>query len=216
LFITFEGIEGCGKSTQAKLVVDRLIDMEISTILTLEPGGTEIGHDIRKILLDTRNQGLSPFAELLLYAADRAQHVDEVILPALSEGKWVVCDRFFDATTAYQGYGRGQDILLIKALNEKAASGIRPDITFLIDCPVQVGLKRALTRNKILRQEAQARFEKEDMTFHEAVRQGYLKIAKEEPKRFFVVDGTLSEDRLAETIIEHIRPFILKSGIQAS
>lgn len=216
MFITFEGIEGCGKSTQAKRLVDHLTDMEISAILTLEPGGTKIGHDIRRILLDTQNQGLSPFAELLLYAADRAQHVDEVIIPALSEGKWVVCDRFFDATTAYQGFGRGQDIPSIRSLNEKAASGIRPHITFLIDCPVQVGLERALRRNKILQQEAQARFEKEDMTFHEAVRQGYLKIAKEEPKRFFVVDGTLSEDRLAETIIEHIRPYILKSGFEAS
>jgi len=114
LFITFEGIEGCGKSTQAKRLIDHLKELVIPAILTLEPGGTRIGQDIRMVLLDTRNQILSPLAELLLYAADRAQHVDEVIKPALAEGKWVVCDRFFDATVAYQGYARGQDIALIK------------------------------------------------------------------------------------------------------
>jgi dTMP kinase len=208
LFITFEGIEGCGKSTQARRLTDRLTGLGIPAILTMEPGGTRIGQDIRAVLLDIRNQILSPLAELLLYAADRAQHVDEVITPALTEEKWVVCDRFFDATMAYQGHARGQDMALIKSLNKKAASGILPDITFLVDCPVEVGLERALRRNKVMQQEGQARFEKEKMEFHKAVRGGYLAIAEEEPDRFVVVDGTLHEDGLEEAIFEHIRPYI--------
>ncbi|MBW1828434.1 MAG: dTMP kinase [Deltaproteobacteria bacterium] len=208
MFITFEGIEGCGKTTQAKRLVDRLIDLEIPAILTLEPGGTRICQDIRNILLNTKNKALSPLAELLLYAADRAQHVGEMITPALSQGKWVVCDRFFDATVAYQGYARGQDIHLIRTLNEKACSGIRPDMTVLVDCPVEVGLERALKRNKMLGQEEQARFEKEKTEFHEAVRRGYLSIAEEEPDRFVVVDGTLTVNDLGIEIFEHIRPYV--------
>ncbi|MBW1870397.1 MAG: dTMP kinase, partial [Deltaproteobacteria bacterium] len=126
--------------------------------------------------------------------------------------KWVVCDRFFDATTAYQGYARGQDNELIRLLNEKASLGIRPDITFLIDCPVEVGLERALKRNKIMEQEGQDRFEREEMNFHTAVREGYLSIAKNEPARFMVVDGTLGEDELEERIFEHIRPSLSKKS----
>jgi dTMP kinase len=208
LFITFEGIEGCGKSTQAKRLVDRLEKSAIAVILTFEPGGTRIGQDIRQILLDSRNQGLSPLAELLLYAADRAQHVEEVVSPALEQGKWVVCDRFFDATTVYQGYARGQDISFIGTLNEKASIGICPVITFLIDCPVEIGLQRALKRNKALHQEGQDRFERERREFHEAVRKGYLSMAREDTKRFVVVDGTLMEHEIEEVIFDHIRPFL--------
>ena len=204
MFITFEGIEGCGKSTQAGRLVDRLKNLGIPTILTREPGGTQIGKDIRTILLDTRNQALSPLAELLLYAADRAQHVEEVIQPALSEDKWVVCDRFFDATTAYQGYGRGLDPAWIRTLNERAVSGFRPNMTILVDCPVEIGIERALRRTKALGQEEQARFEKENLDFHEEIRKGYLKIAREEPERFVVVDGTLNEDELEERILKHV------------
>ena len=211
MFITFEGIEGCGKTTQVKRLGDHLTDLGIPPILTLEPGGTRICQDIRSILLDTKNKELSPLAELFLYAADRAQHVEEVIRPALSQGKWVVCDRFFDATMAYQGYAREQDISLIKILNEKACPGIKPDVTVLVDCPVEVGLERALMRNKVLQQEEQARFEKEKMAFHEAVRKGYLQIAEKEPERFVVVDGTLSIDELELAIFEHIKPHIPKS-----
>ncbi len=204
MFVTLEGIEGCGKSTQARRLVDRLEGAGISSILTLEPGGTPIGKEIRRILLDSKNQDLSPLSELLLYEADRALHMERVIKPALDKGKWVVCDRFFDATTAYQGYARGQDSELIKLLNEKASLGIRPDITFLIDCPVEVGLDRALKRNKIMKQDDQDRFEKEEMNFHAAVREGYLSIAKNEPARFVVVDGTLGENELEEAIFTHL------------
>ena len=208
LFITLEGIEGCGKSTQARRLVDRLEGAGVSCILTLEPGGTPIGKEIRRILLDSKNQDLSPLSELLLYEADRALHMEMVIKPALVKKKWVVCDRFFDATTAYQGYARGQDNELIRLLNEKASLGIRPDITFLIDCPVEVGLERALKRNEIMEQGGQDRFEREEMNFHQAVREGYLSIAENEPARFMVVDGTLGVDELEGMIFEHIRPYL--------
>ncbi|TET82781.1 MAG: dTMP kinase, partial [Desulfobacteraceae bacterium] len=193
MFITFEGIEGCGKSTQAKRLVNRLRELAVPLVFTLEPGGTSVGQKIRRILLDSRNQHLSPLAELLLYAADRAQHVEEVIKPALEQEKWVLCDRFFDATTVYQGYARGLDMKLIVTLNEKASPGIRPDITFLIDCAVEIGLERALKRNRIQFQEGQDRFEREKKDFHEAVREGYLTMAMEDRERFVVVDGTLKE-----------------------
>lgn len=208
MFITFEGIEGCGKSTQAKRLVNRLRELAVPLVFTLEPGGTSVGQKIRRILLDSRNQHLSPLTELLLYAADRAQHVEEVIKPALEQDKWVLCDRFFDATTVYQGYARGLDMKLIVTLNEKASPGIRPDITFLIDCAVEIGLERALKRNKIQFQEGQDRFEREKKDFHEAVREGYLTMAMEDRERFVVVDGTLKEDELEEIIFKHVEPFI--------
>ena len=208
MFITFEGIEGCGKSTQAKRLVNRLRELAVPLVFTLEPGGTSVGQKIRRILLDSRNQHLSPLTELLLYAADRAQHVEEVIKPALEQENWVLCDRFFDATTVYQGYARGLDMKLIVTLNEKASPGIRPDITFLIDCAVEIGLERALKRNRIQFQEGQDRFEREKKIFHEAVREGYLALAMEDPERFVVVDGTLKEDELEELIFRHFEPFI--------
>jgi len=208
LFITFEGIEGCGKSTQAKRLANRLRELAVPLVFTLEPGGTSVGQKIRRILLDSRNRHLSPLAELLLYAADRAQHVEEVIKPALDQDKWVLCDRFFDATTVYQGYARGLDMKLIVTLNEKAPPGIWPDITFLIDCAVEIGLERALKRNEIQFQEGQDRFEREKKDFHEAVREGYLHMAMEDRERFVVVDGILKEDELEEIIFKHVEPFI--------
>jgi len=208
LFITFEGIEGCGKSTQAKRLVNRLRELAVPLVFTLEPGGTNVGQKIRHILLDSRNKHLSPLTELLLYAADRAQHVEEVIKPALEQEKWVLCDRFFDATTVYQGYARGLDMKLIDTLNEKASPGIRPDITFLIDCAVEIGLERALKRNRIQFQEGQDRFERETKDFHEAVREGYLTMAMGDRERFVVIDGTLKEDELEELIFRHVEPFI--------
>jgi dTMP kinase len=208
VFITFEGIEGCGKSTQARRLVNRLRDASVPLVFTLEPGGTRVGSDIRKILLDSSNSGLSPLAELFLYEADRAQHVEEKIRPALEQGKWVVCDRFFDATTVYQGFARGQDMKLIRDLNEKACFGIRPDMTFLIDCPVEIGLKRALKRNEGVPEVGQDRFEREEKDFHEAVRQGYLTMANEDPERIVVVDCKLNQDELEAVIFEHVRPFI--------
>jgi dTMP kinase len=208
VFITFEGIEGCGKSTQAKRLFDRLSALGIPSVLTFEPGSTRAGQDIRRILLDAQNQNLSPLAELLLYEADRAQHVEEVIKPALAQGRWVLCDRFIDATTVYQGHGRRQDLALISMLNEKVSQGVGPDITFVLDCPVEVGLQRALSRNSRLEDPGQDRFEREKRTFHDAVRRGYLAVAGREPERFAVVDATLGENELGEVIFDHLRPFL--------
>ncbi len=208
MFITFEGMEGCGKSTQAKRLVDHLELLAIPLVLTLEPGGTRVGEAIRRVLLDSRNDNLSTLAELLLYAADRAQHMEEVINPALGQGKWVVCDRFADATTVYQGYARGQDMTLIHRLREKTCSGLWPDITFLLDCPVDVGLKRAIRRNETLPEDGQDRFEREKRAFHEAVKQGYLTLAKKEQERFVVIDATLTENEIEVQIFRHIKHFL--------
>jgi len=209
LFITFEGIEGCGKSTQAKRIADRLERAGVPFILTREPGGTPIGNHIRQILLASGNRDLHPLAELLLYEADRAQHVATVVKPALAEKKWVLCDRFLDATTAYQGYARGQDLSMTTQLNEMASFGIMPNVTFLLDCPVDVGLKRALKRNAESKEVDQDRFEKEKMAFHQAVRNGYLDLAKKNPERFIVVDATQAEDRLEKVIYSHLHARIL-------
>ena len=208
MFITFEGIEGCGKSTQTKRLVNRLRELAVPLVITLEPGGTAVGQKIRHILLDSRNQHLSHLTELLLYAADRAQHVEEIIKPALEQEKWVLCDRFFDATTVYQGYARGLDMKLIATLNEKASPGILPDITFLIDCPVEIGLERALNRNRVQFQQGQDRFEREKTDFHESVRKGYLTMARKNSERFRVVDGELEADELEALIFRHIEPYI--------
>jgi dTMP kinase len=167
-----------------------------------------VGKEIRRILLDSQNQDLSPFAELLLYAADRAQHVEEVIRPALDQGMWVLCDRFFDATTVYQGYARGQDMNLIGILNDKATLGVIPDLTFLLDCEVGIALERAFRRNKARLQEGQDRFEREEASFHEAVRQGYLSLARENPERFVVVDAGLNENELEARIFQTVEPFV--------
>jgi dTMP kinase len=212
VFITFEGIEGCGKSTQASRLVERLKGANIPTVRTLEPGGTRVGLDIRKILLDARNRHLSPLAELLLYEADRAQHVAEVIGPAIKRGEWVVCDRYYDATTVYQGVARGLDPALIELLNQRASDGLRPDITFLLDCAVEVGLGRAISRNETSVEKDQDRFEREKRAFHEAVREGYLALARKEPDRFIVVDGAMTEDRLAHMIFERLTPFLPGKG----
>jgi len=211
LFITFEGIEGCGKTTQIKRLARRLNDYGIQFVSTLEPGGTGIGQDIRRLLLDPRNSHLSPLAELILYAADRAQHIEEVIKPALDQGKWVICDRFFDATVAYQGSGRGMDMDLIMTLNKKVTKGIRPDITLLLDCPPEMGIERALKRNHALPQAGQDRFEREKMEFHKMVRSGYLEIARNE-RRFSIIDATLSEDVVEEEIFKVIRPYLEGQG----
>jgi len=200
VFITFEGIEGCGKSTQAKRIANRLEGAGISFILTREPGGTPVGNEIRQILLSSKNRGLPPLAELFLYEADRALHMNSIVKPALAEGKWVLCDRFFDATTAYQGYARGQDLHVITRLNEIASFGMTPDITFLLDCSVSVGIERALKRNADSEVTGQDRFEQEKTVFHEAVRNGYLDIAEKNPDRFVVVDATHGENRMEEII----------------
>ena len=208
MFITFEGIEGCGKSTQVDRLAKRLDKLSIPVVVTLEPGATSVGREIRRLLLDSRNSNMSSLAELFLYEADRAQHIQEVIAPALRDKKWVLCDRYFDATTAYQGYARGQDLSFVEELNDRASFGIKPDITFLIDCPVELGIKRALKRNHLMDQEGQDRFERENLEFHDSVRKAYLHMAEKENMRFFVIDGTLPEDGIEEAVFKILRPYI--------
>lgn len=208
-FITFEGVEGCGKTTQIRLLADALKQSGKRVVLTREPGGCPISDKIRSILLDAQNSEMTPAAELLLYAAARAQHIDEVIRPTLKNGAIVLCDRFTDATIAYQGFGRALDMDLIKKLNETATGGCRPDITVLIDCPVETGLERAIARieagsasdSNHLREE---RFERESIEFHKRVRNGYLHLAEESPDRFILIDGTESVGIIAENVLRAV------------
>jgi dTMP kinase len=190
-FISFEGIEGCGKSTQVRLVAERLGPRAVET---REPGGTLIGQALRDIVLDPRTQALSPVAELLIYFADRAQHVAEVIRPALAEGRIVLCDRHVESSLAYQGYGRGLPLDAIRALGRLAAGGLRPDAIVLVDVPVALGLSRARRRG------ASDRLEAEELAFHERVRAGYDALAAQEPERWLRVDGSGPEREVFEAV----------------
>lgn len=200
VFITFEGIEGSGKSTQIVLLANYLAAHGRAVALTREPGGTAIGDQVRKILLDPANTALNPKAELLLYAAARAQHLEELIRPELKAGKVVLCDRFSDATLAYQGYGRKIDLEMIRALDRIVTSGARPDLTILLDIDAAAGLARARGRNSSRGLEAEARFENEDIAFHERVRRGYLALAGQEPGRFRVVAASPTPDEIQNSI----------------
>jgi dTMP kinase len=201
-FITFEGIEGSGKSTQIALLAEFLTSRGRKVMLTREPGGTVIGDQIRKILLDPANKALDATSELLLYAASRAQHLTEVIRPALKAGRIVLCDRFSDATLAYQGYGRGLDREMIRTLDRMVTGEMRPDLTLLLDIDTTTGLARAHGRNSSRGLEGEARFENEDVAFHTRVRQGYRALAEEEPDRIRVVDASRPPDQVQRTIRE--------------
>jgi dTMP kinase len=204
VFITFEGIEGSGKSTQISRLLPYLTEQRRLATLTREPGGTHIGDQVRRILLDPLNRLLDPTAELLLYAASRAQHLREVVRPALAEGRIVLCDRFSDATLAYQGYGRGLSIPVIRELDRIVTAGLRPRLTVLLDLPAETGLARARGRNDSQGLHGEARFENEDIAFHSLVRNGYLQLAKEEPGRIRVVNAA----RTPEDIQEDIRKIV--------
>ncbi|MFA4910699.1 MAG: dTMP kinase [Desulfobacteria bacterium] len=210
MFITFEGIEGCGKTTQIGLMGSFLDTKGLPYIMTREPGGTEIGEEIRKILLSSQNKDMSFTTELFLYVASRAQHIKEVIKPALANKKIVLCDRFSDATIAYQVYARGFDLKLVKKLNQLATSGLTPDITILFDCPVDVGLTRAMGRIcSEANQAREDRFEREDRNFHEKVREGYLKVAKKKNERIIVIDGTKDRDIIHQEVCNTVFPKII-------
>ena len=200
LFITFEGVEGSGKTTQIQRLKKYLTQKGIPCKVTREPGGCSIGERIRKILLNPDHCEMTPATELLLYEAARAQHVIEVIKPFIEKEGVVLCDRFIDATLAYQGYGRGLDLKWIQRLNRLSSQGIRPDVTFLLDCPSDVGLKRAIQRNRTLKQEKEERFEREEIQFHQRVRKGYLAIARKEPRRVKVIDTREGEEKVFEKI----------------
>ena len=183
-FITFEGMEGCGKSTQAKLLARALGS---DAVLTQEPGGTAIGRAIRQLLLDPANRAMSAESEVLLFFADRAQHVAEVIRPALAAGKIVISTRYVDTSLAYQGYGRGLDLDRIRSVAVLATGGLRPDLTLFFDLPLEVGLARVVRRG------GRDRLESEVREFHERVRNGYLELAAAEPDRWIRIDASGSE-----------------------
>ena len=195
LFITFEGGEGCGKSVQARALYERLSQSAIPAVLTHEPGGTPLNKKIRQWLKEAENTGISPLAELLLFNASRTQLIDEVIRPQLEKGKVVICDRYADSTIAYQSYGRGLDLETVAATNDIATGGLKPDLTILLDISAEEGLARKQRRD---------RFEQEDITFHQRVREGYLKLAKEEPQRWLVIDAKQGKEKIAEIIWKKI------------
>jgi dTMP kinase len=190
MFISFEGVEGSGKTTQAKRLAAALRANGQQCVLTKEPGGTPLADRIRAILLDPQEEGMDPLTELLLYAASRRQHVVEVIAPAIEAGTIVITDRYTDATLAYQGYGRALDLGRLQTLNDWATDRIYPDVTVIFDLPENVGLKRAKSRNEsseVLLKES--RLEGEDLRFHRRVREGYLALAQTAPERYLIVDA---------------------------
>jgi dTMP kinase len=193
LFITFEGGEGSGKSTQVELLARRLETAGRRVLKLREPGGTPLGEELRQLLLH-RRADISPQAELLLFLAARAELVRAVIRPALAEGTIVICDRFSDSTLAYQGYGRGIDLDQVRKLNDSATGGLKPDLTVLLDLPVEAGRSR--------KQRDEDAFQGEDDTFHERVRQGYLALARQEPDRWLVLDATRPAEELTAAIAE--------------
>ncbi len=198
--ITFEGIEGCGKSTQSRRAAAHYREAGLDVRLEREPGGTAIGHRIRELLLDPAVRSFDPLTELLLMEADRRQHVVEVLRPALEQGAIVFCDRFHDATFAYQGGGRGLPPDRIRAVDGWAVEGLRPDLTLLLDCPVEVGLARARHRDG----ENGARFENESREFHERVRAAYLAIAGRETGRVKRIDSNREPDRVFADVLGHL------------
>jgi dTMP kinase len=204
-FITFEGIEGSGKTTQLRYLHKHLQALGYEALVTREPGGCSISDTIRALLLDPESNNMASRTELLLYSAARAQHVVECIQPALKEGKIVLCDRFSDATTAYQGAGRGLDMEQLAAIDNFATNGLSPDLTLLLDYPVEEGLHRARCRNNSEKMESEGRFELEALTFHRRIREGYLKLARTED-RFQVIDAlgdVMSVSKRITTAVDH-------------
>jgi dTMP kinase len=201
IFITFEGVEGCGKTTQLRLLQECLTARGYAVTATREPGGTPIGDGIRRLVLSPGASAIDGKTELMLYEASRAQHMCEVIGPALAKGNIVLCDRFGDATLAYQGYAQGLPLDFIEALNRFTTGNRNPDLTILLDCPVELGLERTRERAARTGQDVtEDRFEQKDLDFHRRVRQGYLAIARTSPGRFLIVDGS-SAPAAAQAVI---------------
>ena len=204
--ISFEGGDGSGKTTQLKLLEKYLSAHGQTCLGTREPGGTALGEMIRQVLLEAGKEEISFPTELFLYLADRAQHVQKVIRPALASGIIVLCDRFTDSTLAYQGYGRGVDLDMLRRLNQVASPGVTPDLTFLLDCPVEVGLPRTAQRivNQTSGKRREDRFEREKVEFHERVRAGFLELARAEPKRIVILDAS----RALQEVHKEIRKIV--------
>jgi dTMP kinase len=206
MFITFEGIEGSGKTTHLRLAAARLAKDGYPVFQTREPGGTSVGEQVRSVLLSPGNRNMSPLAELLLYEACRAQLIAEHVRPELEKGSLVLCDRYFDATTAYQGFGRGLDLDLVERLNQAAGQGVEPDLTILLDCPVEQGLERIRRRyghhQKDHAHGAPDRMEAEDRAFHERIRHGYLQLAGRHGQRIRKVDATAEVEEVHAKVME--------------
>ncbi len=210
-FITFEGLDGCGKSTQMRRLAERLLATGYDVLESVEPGGTPIGQQIRRILLDNRNQELCPTAEMLLMFAARAQNVDQWILPALGGGKIVLSDRFTDSTLAYQGVGRGLGADIVLDVDRVACRGLVPDLTICIDIDPLLGLSRAHARNR--RTEGRdTRLDEQDLDFYRKVREGYRQIASDEPARVHLIDGSGSIDQIAAAIWDVVTPALPRIG----
>lgn len=206
MFITFEGPDGSGKTTQARMLVEYLQARGLPVIYTREPGGTEISEQIREVILSTRNLAMQNETEVLLFSAARAQIVAELIRPALAAGKIVVCDRYADSTLAYQGYGLGLDLEALRAITKFATRGLVPDLTFYIDVPVQVGLERR-------HQGETNRLDQKDVEYHARVRHGYLELAKAEPARFVVIDGRESIGEVQDKIRARMSEELKRRGL---
>ena len=201
LFVSLEGCEGCGKSTQAKILYNKLLSINIPAILTREPGGTPLGNQVRDLLKVQRNFNINPLAELFLFATARIQLVQDVIKPALFSGKVVICDRFADSTAVYQGYGRGLDLTLIESINKIATGELQPDITLLLDTSPELGLQRK-------RNSKDDRFERENADFHRKIRDGYLEMAQKEPVRWFVLKPGQTIEEVSKLIWQYLLPFL--------
>jgi dTMP kinase len=205
LFITFEGGEGSGKTVQARSLHRKLTRLNVPVVLLHEPGGTQLGNRIARSLQWAREVDISPLSELLLFNASRAQLVDEVIRPELASGKVVICDRYTDSTVVYQGYGRGLDIEVVRKINDTATGGLIPDLTVLLDIPVEERfVRKGLS--------TQDRFEKEDISFHQRVRDGYLRLAEAEAGRWLVIDATQSRKKIADIIWERVSRLLDDTG----
>ena len=207
--ITFEGIEGSGKSTQIKLVAEYFVKKNVPIIITQEPSGTDIGRKIGSILFNSEHYYMCAETEMFLFCAARAQHVREKILPALEQNKVVLCDRFSDATYAYQGAGRGLDHEFIRLINDYSALHLKPGLTLLFDLPVEIGLQRATDRNNRLKEPSSIdRFERENIDFHQRIRDGYLNILRNDPQRFRLIDANQDVNAIQEEVRRHISDFI--------
>jgi dTMP kinase len=200
-FVSFEGIEGCGKTTQIGVLSEYLQRHNISFTVTREPGGTGVGEGIRKILLHSETIHLTAASELLLFYASRSQNITEKIIPSLNRGEMVICDRFYDASMAYQGYGRGIPLDFIEKVTELVCNGYRPELTILLDIDPHIGLKRARDRNH-QRSVDEGRFEMEDIEFYTRIRNGYLELAKREPQRIRVIDANRPVDDIHRDILK--------------
>jgi dTMP kinase len=197
-FITFEGVEGSGKTTQVSNSAERLRKLGWTVLETREPGGTSVGEQVREVMLKRANDRLTALAEAFLVMAARAQHVHEVVRPALAAGAVVLCDRFADSTLAYQGYGRGLDIQALRRLNRLATAGLTPDMTLVFDVPVAIGLRRRRAHREV------NRLDMESLSFHERVRKGFLRLARQEPRRIKIVRAAGAQAQISDTVVDLI------------